>query len=52
MAEFMRRGYFTRHLEKMKKVYRSRLEAMEAALQKHMPRELRGRTRKAECRSG
>jgi 2-aminoadipate transaminase len=37
MAEFMRRGYFTRHVEKMKKVYRSRLEAMEAALQKHMP---------------
>ena len=37
MAEFMRRGYFTRHVEKMKKVYRSRLEAMEGALQKHMP---------------
>ncbi|HXQ26787.1 MAG TPA: PLP-dependent aminotransferase family protein [Candidatus Acidoferrales bacterium] len=39
MAEFMRRGYFTRHLAKMKKVYRSRLEAMEEALQKHMPEE-------------
>ncbi|MGA2511297.1 MAG: PLP-dependent aminotransferase family protein [Candidatus Acidiferrales bacterium] len=37
MAEFMRRGYFTRHVEKMTKVYRSRLEAMEGALQKHMP---------------
>jgi 2-aminoadipate transaminase len=37
MAEFMRRGYFARHMAKMKKVYRSRLEAMEASLQKHMP---------------
>jgi hypothetical protein len=37
MAEFMRRGYFARHMTKMKKVYRSRLEAMEASLQKHMP---------------
>jgi len=37
MAEFMRRGYFTRHVAKMKKVYRSRLEAMEEALGKQMP---------------
>ena len=29
----------TRHLAKMKKVYRSRLEAMEEALEKHMPEE-------------
>jgi 2-aminoadipate transaminase len=37
MAEFIRRGYFARHIAKMKKVYRSRLEAMEEALEKHMP---------------
>jgi 2-aminoadipate transaminase len=37
MAEFMRRGYFVKHLAKMRKMYRSRLEAMEAALEKHMP---------------
>jgi 2-aminoadipate transaminase len=37
MAEFVRRGYLTRHLAKMKKVYRSRLEAMERALERHMP---------------
>jgi 2-aminoadipate transaminase len=37
MAEFMHRGYFTRHLARMKKVYRSRLVAMEEALEKHMP---------------
>ena len=39
IAEFMRRGYFTKHLAKMKRVYRSRLEAMEQALEKHMPEE-------------
>lgn len=37
LAEFMRRGYLTRHLARMKKVYRSRLQAMEEALEKHMP---------------
>jgi 2-aminoadipate transaminase len=37
MAEFMRRGYFARHLVKMRKIYRSRLTAMEEALEKHMP---------------
>jgi 2-aminoadipate transaminase len=37
MAEFMRRGYFARHLVKMRKSYRSRLAAMEEALEKHMP---------------
>ncbi|MBZ5694835.1 MAG: PLP-dependent aminotransferase family protein [Acidobacteriia bacterium] len=37
MAEFIRRGYLARHIGKMKKVYRSRLEAMEEALEKHMP---------------
>ena len=37
MAEFMRRGYFAKHLAKMRKMYRSRLAAMEDALEKHMP---------------
>jgi 2-aminoadipate transaminase len=37
MAEFMRRGYFARHLVKMRKIYRSRLAAMEESLEKHMP---------------
>lgn len=39
LAEFMRRGYLARHLAKMKKVYRSRLEALEEALKNHMPEE-------------
>jgi len=37
MAEFMRRGYLARYAAKMKKIYRGRLEAMEEALEKHMP---------------
>ena len=37
LAEFMRRGYLTRHLARMKKVYRSRLQAMEEALERNMP---------------
>jgi 2-aminoadipate transaminase len=37
MAEFIRRGHLARHIAKMKKIYRSRLEAMEEALEKHMP---------------
>jgi 2-aminoadipate transaminase len=37
MAEFIRRGCLARHLVKMRKVYRSRLEAMEEALEKNMP---------------
>ena len=39
LAEFIRRGYLARHLAKMRKIYRSRLEAMEEALEKHMPEE-------------
>jgi 2-aminoadipate transaminase len=39
LAEFVRRGYLARHMAKMKKVYRDRLEAMEAALEKYMPKE-------------
>jgi len=41
LAEFVRRGYLARHLSKMKKVYRSRLEAIEEALEKYMPEEAR-----------
>jgi 2-aminoadipate transaminase len=37
LAEFMRRGYLNRHLARMKKVYRSRLQALEEALDRHMP---------------
>ncbi|MFZ0433352.1 MAG: PLP-dependent aminotransferase family protein [Candidatus Acidiferrales bacterium] len=37
LGEFLRRGYLTRHIAKMRKVYLSRLEAMEAALEKFMP---------------
>ncbi len=37
LAEFMRRGFFTRHVAKMRKVYASRLLALDEALRKHMP---------------
>lgn len=37
LAEFIRRGYLARHNAKMKKVYLSRLAAMEEALENHMP---------------
>jgi 2-aminoadipate transaminase len=37
IAEFIQRGYLTRHLARSKKRYQSRLEAMEEALEKHMP---------------
>lgn len=37
LAEFIRRGYLARHLSKMTKVHRSRLAAMEEALEKYMP---------------
>ena len=37
LAEFMRRGLFTKHLAKMRKVYASRLHALDEALRKHMP---------------
>jgi 2-aminoadipate transaminase len=39
LAEFVRRGYLARHLAKMRKVYRSRLDVLEDALRKHMPDE-------------
>ena len=37
LAEFLRRGLFNKHLARMRKVYSSRLEALDQALRKHMP---------------
>src|SRR5260370_3591708 len=37
LAEFLRRGLFTKHLTKMRKVYTLRLAALDEALRKHMP---------------
>jgi 2-aminoadipate transaminase len=37
LAEFLRRGLFSKHLAKMRKVYASRLLALDEALRKHMP---------------
>jgi len=37
LAEFLRRGLFTKHLAKMRKVYASRLHALDEALRCHMP---------------
>jgi len=37
LAEFLRRGLFTKHLAKMRKVYASRLHALDEALRRHMP---------------
>jgi DNA-binding transcriptional MocR family regulator len=37
LAEFLRRGLFSKHLAKMRKVYASRLLALDEVLQKHMP---------------
>jgi 2-aminoadipate transaminase len=41
LAEFLRRGLFTKHVAKMRKVYASRLIALDEALRKHMPEETR-----------
>jgi 2-aminoadipate transaminase len=41
LAEFLRRGFFARHVAKMRKVYASRLVAMDEALRKHMPEDTR-----------
>ncbi len=41
LAEFTRRGLLTRHLARMRKVYSSRLAALEEALQRHMPEDVR-----------
>jgi 2-aminoadipate transaminase len=37
LAEFLRRGLFIKHVAKMRKVYASRLSALDEALRKHMP---------------
>src|SRR5215467_5669924 len=37
LAEFLRRGLFSKHLAKMRKIYASRLAAVDEALRKHMP---------------
>jgi 2-aminoadipate transaminase len=37
LAEFLKRGLFSKHLAKMRKVYSSRLAAVDEALRKHMP---------------
>jgi DNA-binding transcriptional MocR family regulator len=41
LAEFLRRGLFTKHVAKMRKVYASRLMALDEALRKHMPEDTR-----------
>jgi 2-aminoadipate transaminase len=41
LAEFLRRGLFQKHLAKMRKVYATRLEALDQALRKYMPEETR-----------
>src|SRR5215470_12749130 len=41
LAEFLRRGFFSKHLAKMRKIYASRLQALDEALRKHMPEEAR-----------
>ncbi len=37
LAEFLRRGLFSKHVAKMRKVYTARLAALDEALRKHMP---------------
>jgi 2-aminoadipate transaminase len=37
LAEYMRRGLLTRHLERTRKAYSARLGALEQALSRHMP---------------
>ena len=37
LAEFLRRGLFTKHVARMRKVYASRLAALDEALRKYMP---------------
>src|SRR5579859_6302572 len=41
LAEFLRRGMFSKHVAKMRKVYSSRLGALDEALRKYMPEETR-----------
>ncbi|HKD62849.1 MAG TPA: PLP-dependent aminotransferase family protein, partial [Candidatus Acidoferrales bacterium] len=37
LAEFLRRGLFSKHLARMRKVYAARLAALDEALRRHMP---------------
>ncbi|MGH9774996.1 MAG: PLP-dependent aminotransferase family protein [Candidatus Acidiferrales bacterium] len=37
MAEFVKRGMLESHRKKMREIYRRRMEALEASLEKHMP---------------
>jgi 2-aminoadipate transaminase len=41
LAEFLRRGLFSKHLARMRKIYMARLDALDAALRKYMPEEVR-----------
>jgi DNA-binding transcriptional MocR family regulator len=41
LAEFLRRGLFGKHVARMRKVYASRLGALDEALRKHMPEDTR-----------
>src|SRR5437868_10178942 len=41
LAEFLRRGYFAKHLGKMRKLYATRLNALDEALHKYMPEDTR-----------
>jgi 2-aminoadipate transaminase len=41
LAEFLRRGLFAKHLARMRKIYASRLDALDEALRKHMPEGVR-----------
>jgi 2-aminoadipate transaminase len=41
LAEFIRRGLFIKHVAKMRKIYASRLLALDEALRKHMPPDTR-----------
>src|SRR5579863_791269 len=41
LAEFLRRGFFAKHLAKMRKLYATRLVALDEALHKYMPEETR-----------
>ncbi|HEY2461457.1 MAG TPA: PLP-dependent aminotransferase family protein [Candidatus Acidoferrum sp.] len=41
LAAFLRRGLFAKHVARMRKVYASRLRALDEALRKHMPPDAR-----------
>jgi len=41
LAEFLKRGYFHKHLARMRKVYTDRLNALDEALRKNMPEGVR-----------